>query len=518
MATAMIRLHDCEPISTDFKGDGGKTEARDTFLTMLIGIIPSGWRLNAGNQVNGLMGRFTVLYADRTEHDILTPPREFPEERSALLSRFRQLLQVRGEMRLDPRSEPIWLTIQQDNRRRLRANPSEQIASNLTRMPHTVLRVAMLYQLAIDGKLAITPTALELASQYVEFCHRCYCRFFGRMRDDRGARLADRIVRHLHRSGGRLPHSPLFNRVSTHGECDATDFRDALEVLRARGEVRFEESAAYFPDVVLATGPGQVAPHSTQHSGNGDEPLTVRQDGERTTVPPAANPTAADQTYDDRALPGKGPTEAASPASAEAVVPVQPDVTIANPSPSPQTVEAATAPSISAHKSNPSGEGVAARASAVVTPPPPAMDSATAQTLHRALHSFSDALERWQMLRANGASDRELQHEIAYEFSPQGAGPGYKCKGGQHPCLTLATGFVLKGTALLHAVRGLLGIPLTPTALDLFCGAGGMSCGFRDGYRIVAANDDWSPAIRLARSSFQVVYALNKSPPTMPTV
>jgi hypothetical protein len=165
--------------------------------------------------------------------------------------------------------------------------------------------------LAIDGELAITPTALQLANQYVELCHRCHCRFYGQMCHDKGARLADRIIRHLHRNGGRMPHSPLLNRVSTHGECNATEFQDALAVLGARGEIRFDAGATRFPDVVLATEPLQDSPDSTHQSGNGDGSLPVGQDGEHTTVPPTA-----DQIH---ATPGLA--EAVRPAPAEAMAP-----------------------------------------------------------------------------------------------------------------------------------------------------------------------------------------------------
>lgn len=42
------------------------------------------------------------------------------------------------------------------------------------------------------------------------------------------------------------------------------------------------------------------------------------------------------------------------------------------------------------------------------------------------------------------------------------------------------------------------------TVLDLFCGAGGLSRGFEEagGYRIVAANDCWGPAIETYKANF----------------
>ena len=98
---------------------------------------------------------------------------------------------------------------------------------------------------------------------------------------------------------------------------------------------------------------------------------------------------------------------------------------------------------------------------------------------------------------------------IAQEFGIRGGGPGFEFKGGQNPSITVATGQSLKGKALLNTVRSLLGIPLTGkpqlelTVLDIFCGAGGLSLGFRmPGYRIVAACDIWPPAIATYKQNF----------------
>jgi len=166
-----------------------------------------------------------------------------------------------------------------------------------------------------------------------------------------------------------------------------------------------------------------------------------------------------DHLHDDRVLPGEGTIKAMAPA--------QPDATVARPSPSIQIVEATTATdapspdpftSVTTQESA-SDEGVAARASTLVTTPPPAMDRAMVQALHLALHGFEDATERWQALRERGASDQQLQHAIACEFGLVGGGLGYEFKGGKNPRIRLATGQTLKGKALLRAARGLLGIP-----------------------------------------------------------
>jgi hypothetical protein len=169
--------------------------------------------------------------------------------------------------------------------------------------------------------------------------------------------------------------------------------------------------------------------------------------------------TAADHLHDDRALAGNGMAEAMAPARSNA--------TIASPSPSIQAVEADTAtdaPSpdprtLVTTQESASDEGVAARASALVTTPPPAMDRAMVRALHLALHGFEDANERWQALRERGASDQQLQHAIACEFGLGGGGLGYEFKSGKNPRIRLATGQTLKGKALLRAARGLLRIP-----------------------------------------------------------
>lgn len=261
LAGDMIRLYDCEPISSDFKGDKHKTEdgntgtrvvAKDTFLTVLLGIIPDGWKMPEGNQVNGLMGRFELLYADKREHDILTEPPVLTEEREQLLKDFRLLMGLEGRMRLSEQAQKAWLSIQKENRKRLNENPSNQIASNLSRMPFTTLRVAMLYQIAMSGGLEISTDALELAYNYVDFCHRCYLFFSGEMQKTNFARLQERMVEVLRRNGGHCTYSHLFNRVSTHGECYAKTFRDALESLEGRGLVaRPQNQNAKNPDVLL---------------------------------------------------------------------------------------------------------------------------------------------------------------------------------------------------------------------------------------------------------------------------
>ena len=140
------------------------------------------------------------------------------------------------------------------------------------------------------------------------------------------------------------------------------------------------------------------------------------------------------------------------------------------------------------------------------------LDPAMAQALTSALHGFAGAAERWQALHETGASDQELQCMIVRELGIRGGGNGFEFKGGNNPSITVATGQTLKGKSLLHAVRNLLGIPLTSepqrdlNVLDLFCGAGGLSLGFHiPGYRIVAACDIWPPAIATYTKNFPEV-------------
>ncbi len=264
LAGDMIRLYDCEPISSDFKGDKHKTEdgessgrivATNTFLTVLVGVIPEGWRFPDNNQVNGLMGRFELLYADHREHEILDEPPVLGDERERLLGDFRELMKIDGQMRLSEKARKLWLLIQRENRQRLDEASSNQVASNLSRIPFTVLRVAMLYEAAMSGRLEISADAVELAYNYVDFCHRCYLHFAGEMQKGWFAQLQERIIGVLQRLGPRMTYSHLLNRVSTHGECDAKTFKAALENLEDRGLIRRlpSESSAKNPDVELVT-------------------------------------------------------------------------------------------------------------------------------------------------------------------------------------------------------------------------------------------------------------------------
>ena len=161
-------------------------------------------------------------------------------------------------MRLSDKAQRAWLLIQKENRKRLNENPMNQIASNLSRMPFTILRVAMLYEIVISGGLEISPDAIELAYNYVDFCHRCYLFFSGEMLKTNFGRLQERMIEVLRRKEGHCTYSHLFNRVSTHGECHAKTFRDALESLEGRGLiVRPENPNAKYPDVLLVDGGGK---------------------------------------------------------------------------------------------------------------------------------------------------------------------------------------------------------------------------------------------------------------------
>jgi len=261
LAGDLIRLYDCEPISTDFKANKHKTEegetksrviAKDPFLTVLVAIIPEGWRMPQGNQVNGLMGRFELLYATEREHDILTEPPVLVEEHDALLDELRRVMSLRGQMQFSSGARKQWEQIQQENRKRLNENPPNQVASNLSRMPFTILRVAMLYEIASTAELEISSESLELAHQYVNFCHDCYRFFCGEMQKTNFARLQERIVDVLEKNTGHCTYSYLFNRVSTHAECYAKTFRDALDSLEDRSRIRRAKNpTTKFPDVIL---------------------------------------------------------------------------------------------------------------------------------------------------------------------------------------------------------------------------------------------------------------------------
>ena len=270
LANAIIKLYDCEDLSTDFKkdkkrrdkkklsrketndDDGGRIAAKDTFLPILIGITSDALRLSEVNQAGGLVGRFQPLFADKREHEILDAPPANAKERQRLIDALRALGQLHGEMQLSPAAAHAFREVQRDNRQRM-DSANDIVNSNLSRMPFTIIKVAMLYEVAMSGQHTISLEALQLAQNFVELGHRCYVRFFHEMAVKRQQdRLIDRIVRTLRRNERRLSHSELLRQTTRHGEWNAEEFKAALLVLADRGMVRFDPSPpAQFPDIIL---------------------------------------------------------------------------------------------------------------------------------------------------------------------------------------------------------------------------------------------------------------------------
>lgn len=264
LTTDFIKFADCEQVSTEFKSNehiaaDGKASCRivaaHPYLPVLIGIVSQGLNIKEKNLTNGFLGRFMFFMAEGTERDILSAPPAMTEVRNQLVEEFRRITSLAGEMYLTTEATVVFTAIQRDNRDRLRANPPEAIASNLNRMPFFMLRVAMLFQLATDDQSAISESALRFAQQYVELQHRHYCEFVAVYAVDKASRLQKRILttlEHYCPAVTPMPHSKLFNRVSTHGECNATTFRAALTALEEAGKIRFVTNPqAKFPDVAL---------------------------------------------------------------------------------------------------------------------------------------------------------------------------------------------------------------------------------------------------------------------------
>ena len=268
LANAIIKLYDCEDLSTDFKkdkkqrekkkssrknsNDGGRIAAKNTFLTILTGIVPDAWQLSKVNQAGGLMGRFQLLFAEKRDHEILDAPPVCIEERQRLIDALRALGQLHGEMKLSPDAAKAFREIQSDNRRRMDV-ANDIVNSNLSRMPFTIIKTAMLYEVAMSSNLTISLEALQLAQNFVELGHRCYVHFFDEMSESwQKDRLVNRIVVTLRRNGGRLSHSELLRQATRHGEWDANAFKAELRVLSERKVIRLEpNSPAHYPDVVL---------------------------------------------------------------------------------------------------------------------------------------------------------------------------------------------------------------------------------------------------------------------------
>ena len=262
LTTDFIKCADCEQVSTEFKSNehiaaDGKASCRivaaHPYLPVLIGIVSQGLNINAKNLTNGFLGRFMFFMAEGTERDILSAPPVMTEVRTQLVEEFRRIAELGGEMYLTAEATVAFTAIQQENRDRLRANPPEAIASNLNRMPFFTLRVAMLFQLAMDDQLAISESALRSAQRYVELQHRHYCEFVALYAADKTSRLQKRILTALERcTPAVMPHSRLFNRISTHGECNASAFHAALAALEESEKIRFVPNyKARHPDVML---------------------------------------------------------------------------------------------------------------------------------------------------------------------------------------------------------------------------------------------------------------------------
>ncbi|GMO11214.1 MAG: hypothetical protein Ta2A_19330 [Treponemataceae bacterium] len=53
-------------------------------------------------------------------------------------------------------------------------------------------------------------------------------------------------------------------------------------------------------------------------------------------------------------------------------------------------------------------------------------------------------------------------------------------------------------------------LPFAPSVIDLFCGAGGISCGFRQaGFSVLAGIDNWEDALVTYRRNFSETKTLN---------
>ena len=255
----ILQVYDGASISTDFKCNEGRSqdgtsriEAKDTFLSILLGITSEGLRFSERNRHNGLMGRCEFLYAAGRGRDILTAPPVLAAERNQLVAEFKSLKQLKGEMRFSPEAERLWIEMQRQNRCLLDDNPPEAVASYIARAPFATIRVAMIFEAATTGKCVISASTLILASGFTEMCRHNYLHFLGEMGKSSGQLLEDRAVETLKRNGGLLSHSELLKRLTKHGQWQAAEFKVALQHLAAEGLIRLVSNpATKFPDVIL---------------------------------------------------------------------------------------------------------------------------------------------------------------------------------------------------------------------------------------------------------------------------
>lgn len=295
LAGDMLQLYDGASISTEYKSNlrrakhGGKKdadcnkprlriEARETFLSLLLGLPRECWRLSAHNRHNGLLSRFEVLSADQRGRNILHAPPVLANQRQQLIKEARALKHIKGCMSLSSEAESLWLELQQENRRRLDGNPPDLIAAYLSRMPFTMLRIAMLYEAATSGGPEISAQSLTLAARFGELCRGSYLRFLGSTERNDDQRLEERILGVVNRARDRLAYSKLLKKVTRHGQWTATEVRSALQRLAVRGAIhRVDNPATKFPDVAPLTQPGLS--HASSPGEIGVPKATVEEQG-----------------------------------------------------------------------------------------------------------------------------------------------------------------------------------------------------------------------------------------------
>jgi hypothetical protein len=265
MVTLLLKLYDSQPISTEFKKDRQKAtdnagnitetcriEVPEPFLSIGLGIAPEVWRLNDSNQENGLMGRFLLQYADRRGRNIYSPPPKMDDTREQLIKELAQLGKLSGAMQFSPEAEQAFLEINKENHRRLDEPMPPAIGSFLSRMPFTILRIAISFEAATSQSLVISRDSVRYAKQHVEQSFENFKYFLGEMRKDKFMRCCDRILQALNRHGPKLDHSGLFSRVSSHGQYTAKDFKAALRHLDNLGKITFvAKSKGHFPAIKL---------------------------------------------------------------------------------------------------------------------------------------------------------------------------------------------------------------------------------------------------------------------------
>jgi hypothetical protein len=180
----LLALYDCKPLSENFRrntrdNDDDQPEGRriinETSTSILLGATFNVANFRGAEIRAGLQRRFIYYLAEDHGRFMALPPEANADELLRIAGRlWRIRSHYRGAFSLAPDARDLWIDIQKENRRKLKNAQSEAEAGRLNGEPMHILKVSMLFALAMETNphsLIIDADDLDCASRHIAHCN-----------------------------------------------------------------------------------------------------------------------------------------------------------------------------------------------------------------------------------------------------------------------------------------------------------------------------------------------------------